>query len=106
MQLCLCYVLTVLMVFVRLDLTCSEARDINAIFRGVNMNENATNELLKYTKALVSLQIYELNLSGQLNKPEVLLSRAGLGPRDIAEILGKNPGAVAKALQRAGKGNG
>jgi DNA-binding MarR family transcriptional regulator len=70
------------------------------------MNENTTNELLKYTKALVSLQIHALNISGQLNKPEVLLSRVGLSARDIAEILGKNPGAVTKALQRAGKGNG
>jgi hypothetical protein len=70
------------------------------------MKDDTTNELLKYTKALVSLQIHALNISGQLNKPEVLLSRAGLGARDIAEILGKNPAAVAKALQRAGKGTG
>jgi DNA-directed RNA polymerase specialized sigma24 family protein len=68
------------------------------------MNEHTTNELLKYAKALVSLQIHALNSSGQLSKPEVLLSRVGLNARDIAEILGKNPGAVAKALQRAGKG--
>jgi DNA-directed RNA polymerase specialized sigma24 family protein len=70
------------------------------------MNEHTTNELLKYTKALVSLQIHALSSSGQLDKPEVLLSRVGLSARDIAEILGKNPGAVAKALQRAGKGTG
>ena len=70
------------------------------------MNEHTTNELLKYTKALVALQIHVLNSSGQLNKPEVVLSRVGLSPRDIAEILGKNPGAVAKALQRAAKETG
>ena len=68
-----------------------------------NMNDHATNELLKYAKALLSLQIHTLSSSGQLNKPEVLLSRVGLSAREIAEILGKNPAAVAKTIQRAGK---
>ena len=68
------------------------------------MQDHATNELLKYAKAALSLQIHALSSSGQLDKPELLLSRVGLSARDIAEILGKNPGAIAKALQRAGKG--
>lgn len=67
------------------------------------MNDNATNELLKYTKALVLLQLQSLNES-EPTKPEVLLSRVGFNAREIAELLGKNSGAVAKALQRAGKG--
>lgn len=67
------------------------------------MNDNATNELLRYTKALVLLQLQSLTES-EPAKPEVLLSRVGLSAREIAEMLGKNPGAVAKALQRAGKG--
>jgi DNA-directed RNA polymerase specialized sigma24 family protein len=70
------------------------------------MIDHATNELLKYSKVLVLLQIQALGSAGQLNKPEVLLSRAGLTAREIADLLGKNPGAVAKSLQRAGKGIG
>ena len=68
------------------------------------MHDHATNELLKYTKALVLLQLQALNKSEEPAKPEVLLSRAGLTPREIAEILRKNQGAIVKALQRAGKG--
>jgi DNA-directed RNA polymerase specialized sigma24 family protein len=36
-------------------------------------------------------------------KPELLLSRAGFTAREIAEILGKNQAAVAKAIERAKK---
>jgi DNA-directed RNA polymerase specialized sigma24 family protein len=67
------------------------------------MNDNATTDLLRYTKALVLLQLQSLTESEPV-KPEVLLSRVGLSAREIAEMLGKNPGAVAKAIQRAEKG--
>jgi len=67
------------------------------------MNENDISELTKYTKALLTLQLQSLNRNEEPVKPEILLARAGLTAREIAELLGKNPTAVAKALQRAGK---
>jgi DNA-directed RNA polymerase specialized sigma24 family protein len=36
-------------------------------------------------------------------KPEILMARAGLPAKEIAELLGKNPDAVKKTIQRAGK---
>jgi DNA-directed RNA polymerase specialized sigma24 family protein len=68
------------------------------------MNDNNANDLIKYTKALLLLQIQGLTKTEDPMKPEVLLSRAGLNPREIAELLGKNLAGVAKAIQRAGKG--
>lgn len=68
------------------------------------MNDNNANDLVKYTRALLLLQIQGLTKSEDPMKPEVLLSRAGLSPREIAELLGKNLAGVAKAIQRSGKG--
>jgi DNA-directed RNA polymerase specialized sigma24 family protein len=65
-------------------------------------NKNAS-ELVKFTKALLLLQMQGLNKTDDPVKPEVLLARAGLSAREIAELLGKNSAAVAKTLQRAGK---
>jgi DNA-directed RNA polymerase specialized sigma24 family protein len=71
------------------------------------MDNNGSSELVKYTKALVLLEVQRLSNNEDPVKPEVLLGRAGLNAREIAELLGKNPAAVAKAIQRAGKvGNG
>jgi DNA-directed RNA polymerase specialized sigma24 family protein len=67
------------------------------------MDDNDENELVKYTKALVLLQLQTLGRPDEPVKPEILLSRAGLNAREIAELLGKNSGAVAKTIQRAGK---
>ena len=67
------------------------------------MNENDISELTKYTKALLALQLQSFNRSEEPIKPEILLARAGLTAREIAELLGKNSTAVAKTLQRAGK---
>ena len=67
------------------------------------MDDQNSNDLVKYTKALLLLQLQALNKSDEPAKPEVLLSRAGLTAREIADLLGKNAAAVAKALQRAGK---
>ncbi len=67
------------------------------------MDDNNASDLVKYTKALVLLQIQGLNKSDDPIKPEVLLARAGLRAREIAELLGKNSAAVTKAIQRAGK---
>jgi len=68
------------------------------------MDENKVNELVKYTRAMLLLQVQALNKTEDPMKPEVLLARAGLAAREIAELLGKNAAAVAKAIQRAGKG--
>jgi DNA-directed RNA polymerase specialized sigma24 family protein len=60
-------------------------------------------ELVKYMRALVALQIQALDKREEPLKPELLLARSGLAAREIAELLGKSPAAVAKAIQRAGK---
>lgn len=57
-------------------------------------------ELLKYTKALLAIQILALGTTEDAAKPEILLARAGLTAREIAALLGKKPAAVAKAIQR------
>jgi DNA-directed RNA polymerase specialized sigma24 family protein len=68
------------------------------------MNDNHESELVKYLRALLLLQLQGLTKTEDPVKPEVLLSRAGLNPREIAELLGKNLSGVVKAIQRAGKG--
>jgi DNA-directed RNA polymerase specialized sigma24 family protein len=68
------------------------------------MDDQNSNELVKYTKALLLLQLQGLSKTDDPVKPELLLARAGLNAREIAELLGKNSGAVAKAIQRAGQG--
>jgi len=65
------------------------------------MDQN-NGDLLKYLKALLVLEIQRLNAVEEPAKPEILLARAGLNAREIAELLGKNSTAVAKAIQRAG----
>jgi DNA-directed RNA polymerase specialized sigma24 family protein len=67
------------------------------------VDQDNVHELLKYTKALLALQVQALNKTDDPVKPEVLLARAGLAARDIAELLGKKPAAVAKAIERARK---
>jgi len=64
-------------------------------------------ELVKYMRAVVLLQLNTAvqrpaPAGGPLDvKPEVLLGRAGFGHREIAELLGKTPAAVAKTISRA-----
>ena len=67
------------------------------------MDDQNSSELVKYTKALLLLQLQGLSKTDDPVKPELLLARAGLNAREIADLLGKNAAAVAKALQRAGK---
>ncbi len=67
------------------------------------MNDNNASELVKYAKALVLLQVQALKKSDEAIKPELLLYRAGLSAREIADLLGKKAAAVTKAIQRAGK---
>jgi hypothetical protein len=58
-------------------------------------------EVVKYLKALVSLQAHALSLQENPVKPEILLARSGLKHAEIANILGKTPMAVAKSLSRS-----
>jgi len=68
------------------------------------MDDKNVNELVKYTRALLLLQVQALNKTEDPVKPEILLARSGLAAREIADLLGKNSAAVTKAIQRAGKG--
>jgi DNA-directed RNA polymerase specialized sigma24 family protein len=70
------------------------------------MNDNDASEVVKYAKALLLLQLQAVDGPEDPAKPEVLLTRAGLSAREIAQLLGKKPAAVAKAIQRAGKAGG
>jgi len=58
-------------------------------------------EVVKYLRALVSLQANAAASDENGVKAEILLSRAGLRHAEIAEILGKTQSAVAKAVSRA-----
>jgi hypothetical protein len=67
------------------------------------MDEMKMTELLKCTKALLLMQLQSASKPDDRLLPEVVLARAGFAPREIAAMVGKNPAAVAKAIQRAGK---
>jgi DNA-directed RNA polymerase specialized sigma24 family protein len=58
-------------------------------------------EVVKYLKALIALQVQAMTGEADSVKPEVLLARAGLSSGEIAAILGKKPNAVAMTLSRA-----
>ena len=58
-------------------------------------------ELVKYMKALVSLQARQLSGEGTSLKVEVVLANAGLSYKEIAEMLGKKETAISKAVSRA-----
>lgn len=60
-------------------------------------------EVAKYLKALLVLQIAAHEASESTAKTEVMLSRAGLSHGEIAELLGKSYAAVAQTVSRAGK---
>jgi hypothetical protein len=57
-------------------------------------------ESLRYLKALVILQVAVLEQLGGSSKPEVLLDRAGLAIREIAELTDRSYDAVAQTLSR------
>jgi DNA-directed RNA polymerase specialized sigma24 family protein len=63
-------------------------------------------ELIRYARALLLLQLKQIEITAQAGKgpairAELLLADAGFGAREIADILGKNYAAVAKAVSRA-----
>lgn len=60
-------------------------------------------ELIKYMKALVFLQVQALAGNSAFGKPEMLLHKAGFNNREIGEMLGKNENAVKQSLFRAKK---
>lgn len=64
------------------------------------MDDKVLQELLAATRAMVLMQIQLLAEPSKREKPEVVLSRAGFAPRQIAKMLNKNQHAVAKAVQR------
>jgi hypothetical protein len=58
--------------------------------------------LLPYLKALLLLQLEALRNEEIFDaKPELLLDRAGIDKKEIAEMLGKTYEAVAKTITRA-----
>lgn len=61
-------------------------------------------ELVKYLKALVALQVATHEAGESAIKVEPLLARAGLTHGEIADLLGKSYMAVAKTVSRAAKG--
>lgn len=67
------------------------------------MDEGNVSDLVRYTKALVAIQIQAMSKNEDPIKPEILMARAGLPVKEIAELLGKSPDAVKKTIQRAGK---
>lgn len=58
-------------------------------------------ELIKYMRALVMLQARAVAETQPGLKLEPLLAAAGLGHREIADILGKTQAAVAKTISRS-----
>lgn len=55
---------------------------------------------LRYLRALVVLQAATLEQLGGGPKPEVLLDRAGMSIREIADLTGRTYDAVAQTLSR------
>ena len=67
------------------------------------MEQDVLKDLARSTKALLLVQLQAQAEPEEREKAEVLLARAGFGAREIAQMLGKKPAAVAKSIQRAGK---
>ena len=72
----------------------------------LDLSEDLVEELVRYARALLLLQLKQVEMSGQAGKgpvvrAELLLADAGFGAREIADLLGKNYAGVAKALSRA-----
>ncbi len=67
------------------------------------MDQGNVSDFIRYTKALVAIQIQAMSKNEDPVKPEILMARAGLPAKEIAELLGKSPDAVKKTIQRAGK---
>jgi DNA-directed RNA polymerase specialized sigma24 family protein len=69
------------------------------------MNDDSAVGLGRYLKGLLAIQVRLLTKASPDEKPEIILSSAGIPAKEIAEIIGKSSDAVAKAIQRANKQN-
>ena len=63
-------------------------------------------EVVKYLKALLALQVATYEAGESPGKAEVLLARAGLPYGEIAELTGKSYAGVAKTMSRAKRRGG
>jgi DNA-directed RNA polymerase specialized sigma24 family protein len=68
------------------------------------LEENTLKDLARSTKALLLVQLQAQLKPEHQEKPEILMARAGFGAREIAALLGKSQAAIAKSIQRGGKG--
>jgi DNA-directed RNA polymerase specialized sigma24 family protein len=58
-------------------------------------------EVAKYLRALVHLQLELVYSPESPHKKEIILARAGFTHAEIASFVGKNAAAVSKAISRA-----
>lgn len=62
-------------------------------------------EILKYMKAMVALQLFELAQDQEVQpRVEVFLSRAGLTYPEIGQLLGISANAAMKSVLRSRRG--
>lgn len=66
----------------------------------------AMEELTKYMRALVYLQVEAMAEGRAFRKPELLLTQAGFSYTETASILNKSPNAVKMAVHRSKKASG
>ena len=57
-------------------------------------------ELAKYLRALLLLEIQTQTDPDDAIKPEIVLYRAGFSNKEIGDLLNKNPASVAKTISR------
>jgi predicted transcriptional regulator len=61
-------------------------------------------EMIKLLRALVALQAQVVGQMEGAVKPELLLAKAGLTHREIADLLAKSSEAVSQVISRAKRG--
>lgn len=64
-------------------------------------NDEAVKLLRALLAVVVDVRERTIAVEPGSRKTEVVLEAAGLGPSDIASLLGKNPATVRKTLSRA-----
>jgi len=66
-----------------------------------SQNNSQQEEVIKYLRANLLLQLLKLDDENEKVKPEVLLHQAGFSHQEIADLLGKSYDAVRKVVQRS-----